>query len=149
MNISFFIPGIPVAKGRARMSARGGFARAYTPAKTRKAEKDFATLASAFAPATPLECPLSLQLTFYFPIPSSFTKWKQEAAANGKYHHVTRPDLDNCIKLVKDSLNGLFFLDDRQVSGIIASKWYARDPYTTVRITTLDQPQKEIERLAK
>ncbi|UGA38203.1 RusA family crossover junction endodeoxyribonuclease [Chromobacterium haemolyticum] len=35
MNISFFVPGAPVGKGRPKVSSRGGkFARMYTPEKT-------------------------------------------------------------------------------------------------------------------
>lgn len=41
--IQFTIPGVPVAKGRPKFSTRGGYAQAYTPSKTTKAEQFVAT----------------------------------------------------------------------------------------------------------
>lgn len=41
--IEFTIPGVPVAKGRPKFSTRGGYAQAYTPSKTTKAEQYVAT----------------------------------------------------------------------------------------------------------
>lgn len=40
--IQFTIPGVPVAKGRPKFSTRGGYAQAYTPSKTTKAEQHVA-----------------------------------------------------------------------------------------------------------
>jgi len=41
--LKFTIPGVPVAKGRPKFSTRGGYAQAYTPSKTTKAEQFVAT----------------------------------------------------------------------------------------------------------
>lgn len=40
--LKFTIPGVPVAKGRPKFSTRGGYAQAYTPSKTTKAEQHVA-----------------------------------------------------------------------------------------------------------
>lgn len=40
--IEFTVPGVPVAKGRPKFSTRGGYAQAYTPSKTTKAEQHVA-----------------------------------------------------------------------------------------------------------
>lgn len=40
--IQFTVPGAPVAKGRPKFSTRGGYAQAYTPSKTTKAEQHVA-----------------------------------------------------------------------------------------------------------
>lgn len=37
--IEFTVPGVPIAKGRPKFSTRGGYAKAYTPSKTTKAEQ--------------------------------------------------------------------------------------------------------------
>lgn len=37
--LEFTVPGVPVAKGRPKFSTRGGYAQAYTPSKTTKAEQ--------------------------------------------------------------------------------------------------------------
>jgi Holliday junction resolvase RusA-like endonuclease len=127
---AFEIPGIPVAKGRARFSARGGFARAYTPKKTRDAELTLAARAMEFRPAEPLGEPLKLTVTFVLPVPQSKPKkWLAAPPA-----HTTKPDLDNLLKLLKDALNGVFWLDDKQIVEVWAAKRYGSVPRTMVTI---------------
>ena len=53
MILEFFIPCIPVAKGRPKFARRGKLVKTYTPAKTRHAERDFLTLAMENRPETP------------------------------------------------------------------------------------------------
>lgn len=132
MKIEFAISGIPTAKGRPRLSTRGGFARAYTPQKTRDAESLLAAQAWHFRPSQPLEGPIELTVTFVMPIPASWSKSKQQVAKLRP--HCTKPDLDNLIKLVKDSLNGMFWSDDKQVYKVFAAKVYGPIPQTIISI---------------
>lgn len=111
---------------------RGG--RVYTPAATLKAERAFAMISSAHAPAKPLEGPLSIRLEFVFEPPKSWTKKKRAAALSGELGHTTRPDLDNLIKLAGDSLEGLAFVNDTQIEEIHASKIYGPRAMTRVEI---------------
>jgi Holliday junction resolvase RusA-like endonuclease len=138
MRITFEVLGVPCAKGRPRLSARGGFARAYTPAKTRHAEESFAARAVAHRPDQPFACPVKLIVHFIMPIPASWSKKQRTLALAGAMPHVTKPDLDNLVKLIKDALNGVFWLDDKQVFSVIAAKYYGEIPKTTVDLTTRD-----------
>ena len=52
-----------------------------------------------------------------------------------------KPDIDNLIKFVMDSLSGHngFFLDDNQVYTIYAEKLYSDNPRTEILIADEDQ----------
>lgn len=129
-RIAFTVWGIPTAKGRPKFARKGNFVRAYTPSKTAAAEQTLTARALPYRPSTPLSEPLRLYVEFTFPVPSSWSKKKQDAADA----HVTKPDLDNLVKLVKDSLNGVFWIDDKQIYELTARKVYGPIPQTSIVI---------------
>ena len=93
----------PVPKGRPRMT-RGG--HVYTPAKTSRAESIVASAASAaMGKKQPMEGALKALFVFTFKRPKS----------NKTVNHTQRPDLDNCVKLVTDAINGIVYVDDSQI----------------------------------
>lgn len=143
--ISFVVHSIPVAKPRHRTF---GFAvgdkiqtRQYMPAAGAKAEAEFMALADPFAPASPLEGPLQLELRFSLPVPESRPLWWKAAARGGLIWPVKKPDVDNLEKLVLDALtrSGRWWRDDSQVCRIASEKVYGALPGTFVRITPLAQ----------
>ena len=71
-----------------------------------------------------LEGPVELRVMAYMPIPASWSMKKQRAAALGEILPISRPDLDNCIKSIKDGCNKVIWKDDSQVVDIIAKKRY-------------------------
>lgn len=127
------IMGTPTPKGRPRMTRTG---RSYTPAKTKRAERAVRILSAAYAPSAPLSGRLSVDLAFFFEPAKSWSKKKRAAALAGELAHVTRPDIDNLIKLALDSLNGLAWIDDTQIDEIRATKGYSDRARTRFRITT-------------
>ena len=134
--IKIVIPGIPVAKGRPKFSVRGGFARAYTPAKTKAHEETIAWHGRvAMGSRTPLEGPLCVDLLFTMPIPASIPK-KRATALIG-CPHTKKPDLDNLAKAILDGLNGIIWLDDSQIVEIRARKIYGLEPSTVIVISVL------------
>lgn len=144
VTVEFKVPGIPVAKGRPRFAVKGKFVRAYTPAKTRNAELEFAAYAALNAPKTPISGPVAVEIAFYFPVPTSWPKWKREAALRGEYRHVEKPDWDNVGKLSSDSMNSLIYVDDCQICEITIRKRYAEEPYTHIILNSLPQAQKAL-----
>jgi Holliday junction resolvase RusA-like endonuclease len=133
--IEIFIPGVPVGKGRPRMT-RGGIA--YTPARTRAAERRIAAaLAAARLVVTPLEGPLDVMLDFRLPVPQSWPVKRREMALNGVLSATTRPDLDNLIKLVYDACNGRLWEDDKQIVSATAKKRYAASPGVHIMVRCL------------
>lgn len=106
----------PVSKGRPRLSTRGGFARAYTPAKTRHAETELQILARQQWKQPPLTGALSVAINFYIPVKNK-KLWGTP--------HDKRPDIDNYAKQILDSLNLIVWHDDGQIAHLDARKVYA------------------------
>jgi Holliday junction resolvase RusA-like endonuclease len=75
---------------------------------------------------TPLEGPVMAEMTFYMPIPKN-GKSKGKKVIEGDYHTSTK-DLDNLVKGLLDSLNGIAFEDDKQVCEIHCKKIYSDYP---------------------
>lgn len=124
----FVIPGDPVAKGRPRVSTAGGFARAFTPKRTRVYEsivRDAAVRAVADAGgAWPLAGPVRVELLAVFRRPGRLFRRKDP---DGVVLHDRRPDLDNVIKAVLDGMDGAgVWQDDAQVAEVTARKVYGR-----------------------
>ncbi len=94
-----------------------------------------------FKPDAPLQGPIHLDVVFVLGIPQSWPKWKKAAAAAGDLCHVSKPDRDNLLKLLKDALNGVFWVDDSQVCSGSCEKRYGEVPQTQVRIRTLAQAE--------
>lgn len=135
-NIQISIPGNPQSKIRPRILKSG---RSYTPKHAKDAEnfiKETATL-SLMGQTLPIyskETGLALEISFFMPIPGSWSKKKQKLALEGQLTHTSRPDVDNLVKLVKDALNEITYKDDSQIAVLMASKQYSDTPRTEVKI---------------
>ncbi len=79
--------------------------------------------------------PLAVEIRFTMPIPQSWSKKKHDTAV-GKYH-TKKPDADNLVKGVFDSLNKIAWQDDNQVSQVTAIKIYGEKPGIEVKIHEL------------
>lgn len=128
------VPGIPVGKGRPRMTVRGGHARAYTPEKTARYENLVRTaFTQAYPDFTPFDEPLNVFIRAMFPIPKSWPKKKQKSA----FWASKKPDIDNVIKSVFDGLNGVAWTDDKLVCELSACKIYTNNmPCCMIQIKT-------------
>ena len=137
MILTLTIPGVPVAKGRPKISARGGFAHAYTPAKTRHYEDMIRCEAAAvMQDRNPLNEPVAMMVTAYVPMPKSMSKKKRQEAVDGIVKPVTRPDADNYAKAALDGCNAIIFRDDSQVSDLIVRKRYSERPRLVITFET-------------
>lgn len=115
----------PVGKGRPRFTRTG---HAYTPAKTRAAERQIAEAARASMKGRPpFPGPVTVHVSAVFPIPKSWPKKKREDADAGLIAPTVKPDADNVAKLV-DALNGIVFEDDKQVVFLSVMKQYGETP---------------------
>ena len=132
--IQFTVYGDPVAQGRPRFSNRGGFVKAYDPQKSRDF-KDYVRLAaSEHAPDQLLDEPLNLEVTFYRPIPKSFSKKKTTEAENGEILPTSKPDIDNYLKGVKDALSGIIWRDDNCITDVLMRKRYSNRPRIEITV---------------
>ncbi|MBF0562749.1 MAG: RusA family crossover junction endodeoxyribonuclease [Alphaproteobacteria bacterium] len=71
-------------------------------------------------------------------IPKSWTKTRQNKTRDGGARPTTSPDVDNIAKLALDSMNGIIFIDDRQVCSMKIEKHYGDAPCTVVRVSEID-----------
>ena len=60
---------------------------------------------------------------------------ERAAKLAGAIRPTKKPDIDNCIKIIADALNGLAYVDDTQIVGVTAEKFYAEIPRVEVEIT--------------
>lgn len=136
MNISFFVPGAPVGKGRPKVSSRGGkFARMYTPEKTANYESLIALAAQEAMAGNPLIAgPADVEISMFLPVPTSWSKKKQAAALQGQVYPTKKPDADNVIKAIFDGINGVVWVDDVQACDIVVRKRYADKPGVEVTV---------------
>lgn len=136
--ISFSIPGAPVAKGRAKVTTIGGHARMYTPTKTLNYESKVALFASQAMKGLPLLAgPVSLDLVLHMPIPASWSTKKRNDAMAGGIIPTVKPDCSNVLKAVEDALNGIVYLDDKQISDIKIRRRYSDLPKVVVHVGEL------------
>lgn len=81
---------------------------------------------------TTSEKPIEATVTFYMPIPNSWSQKKKERM-NGSVH-ISKPDVDNLIKGVFDSLNKIVWKDDNQVYEVHSKKVYSFNPGIEINI---------------
>jgi Holliday junction resolvase RusA-like endonuclease len=138
-EIQFVVPGVPVGKGRPRASKTKAGVRMYTPAKTASYEAVVAYAGrQAMAGRDPEQGALAVALTIVVPIPASWSGAKQERAVSGRIMPTTKPDIDNIEKAIFDALNGICWRDDVQVTDVLKSKRYGRQPGVRVTINPLE-----------
>ena len=130
-RIEFTIPGTPVPFAR---SGGNGKIR-FTPKKQRSAMVDVKLMAErAMAGRAPIEGPVELVVEASYLPPASWSE-KKRAAVRWK---TSRPDLDNIVKLAKDSCNKIIWLDDAQVVKSSASKVYGAREEMRVFVIVLE-----------
>lgn len=132
MTIEFTIPGVPQGKERPRFTKNG---IAYTPAKTRGYEKVVAWAYHCEAHDVRFIGPVQAYIAAVYPIPRSWSKKKQQDAANNKLLPMVKPDLDNVAKAVLDACNGIAYKDDAAVVGLSICKRYGTRPCVVVQLS--------------
>lgn len=83
----------------------------------------------------PTECICGIKITFYMPIPKSWSQ-KKRKEHEGQLHN-KKPDIDNIIKGLFDAANGIIWKDDNQVARVEAEKRYSSQPRIEMEVTLL------------
>jgi Holliday junction resolvase RusA-like endonuclease len=129
---NFFIPGEP--RGQARTKARAFrrkdgkvVAQVYKSKSQRLEEDKLGWALSQAAPKTLYTGPIGLNLLVLVAVPESWPKRKKLAASIGDIEPMTKPDLSNIVKHVEDVMQGMFFVDDRQITKGNQEKRYCRE----------------------
>jgi Holliday junction resolvase RusA-like endonuclease len=143
--VTVVIAGEPVAKGRPRITRRG-FAytpaatrKYYTPAATRKYEAHGRLAAQmAMAGRQPIDVPVRIQLLVELPVPASWSKRKTADAITGHIRPTSRPDVDNFLKAILDTINTIVVADDAHVVEVYAKKKFSVAPKMVATIFPLN-----------
>ena len=139
--IKFKYHGEAVGKGRPRVSRRGNYVHTYTPEKTRVFEEamrfEFMASNSEPMPVYERDIPLKAKVLIGVSIPKSYSKKKQALCRDRVLVPDKKPDIDNILKAIFDSLNGYAFADDVQIVQVYAEKQYADEPFVEVEIDEL------------
>ena len=133
-RVKFIVGGEPVGKGRPRVVNRNGFSRAYTPKKTVNYE---ANVRMEYEIQTgnyrfPDEAMLDMRILAFYTIPKSASKKKQAAMVSGAIRPTKKPDADNVVKGIADSLNQIAYRDDTQIVDCQVRKFYSETPRVEV-----------------
>lgn len=144
MDIEFVIYGEPMGKQRPKVSVRNGYPHAYTPKETMLYENKVAYAYKEIAKDFIFDRNdlLSVSITAYFPL-NKGDYGKKGLNKSGRYkldqiYSPTHKDIDNICKCVLDGLNGVAWLDDKQVCMLLGiKKWTQDNPRVEVYIGKL------------
>ena len=127
MKQTFVYEGIPKAQGRPKFFRRGNFVGAYDPKDSRAYKNNIAAQIVAQKPILiEREKAIKLWLSFYLPRPKGHYNSKGDVKPQyAPSAHTKKPDLDNLVKAVKDSLKGILWYDDSQVYATESEKRYS------------------------
>jgi len=135
MAIAFSVPGRPVPQPRPKVCVRRGKPHGYVEHQHAiHAYRAAIAAAAKAAGARPTdEAPLTLIVDLVFVRP------KSHYLAHGKIKpsalKIPPGDCSNYLKGIEDCLNGVAWVDDKQVGKVIVEKSYGTEARTTVRIS--------------
>lgn len=124
--------GLPMGKQRPRVLKSGW---AYTP----KGTVNYETLVKytyhcLYRDEKPMEGFIEADIVAIFPVPKSYSKKKTAQLLAGADNYDKKPDCDNIAKMILDSLNGIAYADDSQVTSLRVSKQYGVQPKVVVEL---------------
>jgi Holliday junction resolvase RusA-like endonuclease len=143
IRLVFTVLGKPTPKARPRLGRHG----VYTPKNTVAFEQIVAFAAKKEIEAAyrrglsflSYDGAIQLNVKAFFMPPKSWSKKKRESAIAGETKHVTRPDLDNVVKAIKDGMSGTAYSDDSKVSRMMCEKIYSEIERCEIEIIALDK----------
>ena len=146
-EIVLIIDGNPFGKQRPRVvrirkGARKGASRAFTPEKTANYENYIKTLyRQKYGRHTSFkeDDELHLDIKAYYKIAKSTPKYLKEMMITGMIKPTKKPDVDNIIKIIADSLNEVAYKDDKQIVACSCQKFYASEPRVEIVISKLNE----------
>lgn len=143
-TVKFTVLGEPKGKGRPRFVPKTG--RAITPKDTANYETlvrmEYAAQCQGFK--FPDGTMLDMRIMAFYSIPKSATKKNKELMKKQFLRPTKKPDMDNVVKIIADSLNQIAYRDDTQIVDCQCRKFYSDNPRVEVTIKEVksDETQK-------
>ena len=133
MIYEFEVPGKVIGKGRPRLNSYTG--AVYTPTRT----KDYETLVEQYfllkyPKFKVLEGRIKVNIVAYFLIPKTTKKIDINEMLENNISPTKKPDIDNIVKVVLDSMNKFAFKDDNQITKLEVEKKYALEEKVYIKI---------------
>ena len=133
MVYEFEVEGEITGKARPKMNTYTG--QIYTPTKT----KDYENLIKQYFKIKypkyeTLEGRISVKIIAYFDIPKNTSKKNTTQMLEGNISPTKKPDIDNVVKIVLDSMNKMAFKDDNQITKLEVEKVYSEKEKIYIRI---------------
>ena len=136
----FEIMGEPQGKGRPRFSQTGTYTNVRTPEKTviyeNLVQLEYIRQCKKFR--FPEDKPLRMKVEAFYAIPKNASKKKRIAMMSGAIKPTKKPDVDNVLKIIADSLNQVAYHDDAQIAQAIVSKFYSDIPKVCITIEEME-----------
>jgi Holliday junction resolvase RusA-like endonuclease len=127
-TVKIVLMGAPMGKERVRIRVIGGHGQAYTPERTVNYESRLAAEAQRVMADRPLlDGPLEVAVLIRMLVPKSKAKKWREAALAGDIFPTSKPDADNCAKML-DAFNLIVWTDDSQIVSLRVDKIYHEKP---------------------
>ena len=122
MKVKFTIPGEPHGKARPRV-VNG---HAFTPGNTVEYENlvRLEYQRQCGQQRFSDDAQLDLRITAYYAVPKSVSRKKHIAMLEHKIRPTKKPDADNVVKSIADSLNKIAYRDDTQIVDCQIRKFY-------------------------
>lgn len=135
MKVTFTIPGEPKGKGRPRFARAGSYVKTYTPDETASYENLVRIEYERQCRNTfPDDAMLDMRIIAYYSIPKSAGKKKRLKMLDNLIRPTKKPDMDNIMKVIADSLNHIAYKDDTQIVDAQVRKFYSEKPRVVVMI---------------
>ena len=133
MIYEFEVPGKIIGKGRPRLNSYTGVV--YTPTRT----KDYESLVEQYfllkyPRFKALEGRIKVNIIAYFSIPKTTKKSDINEMLENNISPTKKPDIDNIVKSILDSMNKFAFKDDNQITKLEVEKKYSIEDKVYVKI---------------
>lgn len=142
MTVKFTVLGEPKGKGRPRFVPQTG--RAITPKDTVNYETlvrmEYMAQCEGFR--FPDKSMLDMRILAFYSIPKSATKKNRELMIKKILRPTKKPDMDNVVKIIADSLNQVAYRDDTQIVDCQCRKFYSETPRVEVIIQEIQEDGK-------
>lgn len=77
---------------------------------------------------------IKLTVHFYLKTPKGFKNADKQLAEHGAIRPTKTPDIDNLMKAIQDALNGVAYVDDKQIVEEHSYKWYSEKPRVEIEL---------------
>jgi Holliday junction resolvase RusA-like endonuclease len=131
--------GVPRGKGTARSAPN--HPGVFTDSRTRTYTAQLKYAAQQVMGAIPpYPGPIVVEIVAWIPIPkTTLSEAQKELARNDKIRPPTKPDCDNYAKIL-DALNGVVWVDDKQIVREVIDKVYDDRPGLSINVTPFKHP---------